>query len=80
MKIVVIGGGGLVGKKLVTALGERGQEAVGASRSSGVIILSYQLSAPIASLIAAICVRKSPRKVDPVRRNTLFNRPRYAVL
>jgi uncharacterized protein YbjT (DUF2867 family) len=36
MKIVVIGGGGLVGKKLVTALRERGQEAVGASRSSGV--------------------------------------------
>ena len=36
MKIVVIGGSGLVGKKLVTALRERGQEAVGASRSSGV--------------------------------------------
>ena len=36
MKIVVIGGGGLVGKKLMTALRERGQEAVRASRSSGV--------------------------------------------
>ena len=36
MKIVVIGGGGLVGKKLVTSLHERGHEAVAASPSSGV--------------------------------------------
>jgi len=36
MKIVVIGGGGLTGKKLVTRLRERGHEAVAASRSSGV--------------------------------------------
>src|SRR5215813_11824493 len=36
MKIVVIGGGGLVGKKLVARLRERGHEAVAASRSSGV--------------------------------------------
>jgi uncharacterized protein YbjT (DUF2867 family) len=36
MKIVVVGGGGLLGKKLVTALRERGHQAVGASRSSGV--------------------------------------------
>ena len=36
MKIVVIGGGGLIGKKLVTILHERGQEAVAASPSSGV--------------------------------------------
>ena len=36
MKIVVIGGGGLTGKKLVTGLRERGHEAVAASRSSGV--------------------------------------------
>ena len=28
MKIVVIGGGGLIGKKLVTRLRERGHEAV----------------------------------------------------
>ena len=31
MKIVVIGGGGLTGKKLVTRLHERGHEAVAAS-------------------------------------------------
>ena len=36
MKIVVIGGGGLLGKKLVIRLRERGHEAVAASRSSGV--------------------------------------------
>ena len=36
MKIVVIGGGGLLGKKLVIRLRERGLEAVAASRSSGV--------------------------------------------
>jgi uncharacterized protein YbjT (DUF2867 family) len=36
MKIVVIGGSGLIGKKLVTRLRERGHEAVAASPSSGV--------------------------------------------
>src|SRR5262245_34951613 len=36
MKIVVIGGSGLLGKKLVTRLHERGHEAVAASPSSGV--------------------------------------------
>src|SRR5262249_19027599 len=36
MKIVVIGGSGLIGKKLVTKLQELGHEAVAASPSSGV--------------------------------------------
>lgn len=36
MKIVVIGGSGLIGKKVVTNLRHRGQEVVAASRSSGV--------------------------------------------
>lgn len=36
MKIVVIGGSGLIGKKLVTKLHERGHEAVAASPASGV--------------------------------------------
>jgi uncharacterized protein YbjT (DUF2867 family) len=36
MKIVVIGGSGLIGKKLVARLHERGHEAVAASPSSGV--------------------------------------------
>lgn len=36
MKIVVIGGSGLIGSKLVTRLNERGHQAVAASPSSGV--------------------------------------------
>src|SRR5262245_52360179 len=36
MKIVVIGGSGLIGKKLVPILSKRGHEAVPASPSSGV--------------------------------------------
>lgn len=36
MKVVVIGGGGLIGKKLVSKLQELGHEAVAASPSSGV--------------------------------------------
>src|SRR3954454_12819644 len=40
MKIVVIGGSGLIGKKLVPILGERGHETVPASPSSGVNTLT----------------------------------------
>jgi uncharacterized protein YbjT (DUF2867 family) len=36
MKIVVIGGSGLIGSKLVTNLREHGHEAVAASPNSGV--------------------------------------------
>src|SRR5437763_15772718 len=36
MKIVVIGGSGLIGKKLVNLLGERGHEVVAAAPSTGV--------------------------------------------
>jgi uncharacterized protein YbjT (DUF2867 family) len=36
MKIVVVGGSGLVGSKLVTKLGEQGHEAVNASPNTGV--------------------------------------------
>ena len=36
MKIVVIGGSGLIGKKLVKLLGERGHKVVVASPSTGV--------------------------------------------
>jgi uncharacterized protein YbjT (DUF2867 family) len=40
MKIVVIGGSGLIGSKLVTRLGEHGHEAVAASPDSGVDTLT----------------------------------------
>ena len=36
MKIVVIGGSGLIGSKLVTKLREQGHEAIAASPNSGV--------------------------------------------
>lgn len=40
MKIVVIGGTGLIGKKLIPLLRERGHETVAASPSSGVNTLT----------------------------------------
>src|SRR3954452_20478431 len=40
MKIVVIGGTGLIGSKLVTKLGEHGHEAVAASPNTGVNTLT----------------------------------------
>src|SRR6185503_15278503 len=40
MKIVVIGGTGLIGSKVVTKLSERGYEAVAASPNSGVNTLT----------------------------------------
>ena len=40
MKVVVVGGSGLIGKKLVPILRERGHEAVPASPSSGVNALT----------------------------------------
>ena len=39
-KIVVIGGSGLIGSKVVTMLGEHGYQAVAASPSSGVNTLT----------------------------------------
>lgn len=42
MKIVVIGGSGLIGSKLVQQLRQRGHEAVAASPSSGVDIITGQ--------------------------------------
>ena len=40
MKIVVIGGSGLIGSKLVTKLREQGHEALAASPNSGVNTLT----------------------------------------
>ena len=42
MKIVVIGGSGLIGKKLVKLLGERGHEVLPASPSTGVNAVTGQ--------------------------------------
>jgi uncharacterized protein YbjT (DUF2867 family) len=46
MKIVVIGGSGLIGKKLVNKLRESGHEALAASRSSGVNTVTREGLAP----------------------------------
>ena len=40
MKIVVIGGSGLIGSKVITKLGAQGHEAVSASPNSGVNTLT----------------------------------------
>ena len=40
MKIVIIGGNGLIGKKLAGILRQRGHEVNAASRSSGVDVLT----------------------------------------
>ena len=49
MKIVVIGGSGLIGKKLIPLLKERGHEAVSASPSSGVNTLTGEGLAEVLS-------------------------------
>ena len=46
MKIIVIGGSGLIGTKLVRALREQGHEAVAASPKSGVNTLTGEGLAP----------------------------------
>ena len=45
MKIVVIGGSGLIGSRLVNKLHEQGHETVAASPSSGVNTLTAELTA-----------------------------------
>jgi uncharacterized protein YbjT (DUF2867 family) len=42
MKIVVIGGSGLVGSKVVAGLAEQGHEAIAASPKSGVNTLTLE--------------------------------------
>jgi uncharacterized protein YbjT (DUF2867 family) len=54
MKIVVIGGSGLIGSKLVTKLDEHGHEAVAASPDSGVNTLTGDgLAEVLAALVEA---------------------------
>lgn len=61
MKIVVIGGSGLIGKKLVPLLRQRGHEAAAASPSSGVNSLTGEgLAAALAGADAVVDVSNSP--------------------
>jgi uncharacterized protein YbjT (DUF2867 family) len=61
MKIVVIGGTGLIGSKVVSKLGEHGQEAVAASLDTGVNTLTGEgLADVLAGASVAIDVSNSP--------------------
>jgi uncharacterized protein YbjT (DUF2867 family) len=65
MKIVVIGGSGRIGKKLVALLRERGQEAVAASPSSGVNTLNGEgLAKALAGASVVVDVTNSPAWAD----------------
>ena len=65
MKIVVIGGNGLVGKQLVATLREQGHEAVSASRSSGVDMLTGAgLAEALAGAEVVVDVSNSPSFED----------------
>lgn len=61
MKIVVIGGTGLIGSKLVSRLGERGHEAVAASPNTGVDTITGQgLAEALAGTQAVVDVSNAP--------------------
>src|SRR5947207_10063002 len=61
MKIVVIGGSGLIGSKLITKLREHGHEAVSASPNSGVNILTGEgLSEVLKDAAVVVDVSNSP--------------------
>jgi uncharacterized protein YbjT (DUF2867 family) len=65
MKIVVIGGSGLIGSKLVTKLREHGQEAVAASPNSGVNTLTGEgLAEVLKDASVVVDVSNSPSWED----------------
>src|SRR3954469_9156794 len=65
MKIVVIGGSGLIGKKLVPILRQQGHEAVSASPSSGVNALTgVGLAGALAGADVVVDVSNSPSWED----------------
>jgi uncharacterized protein YbjT (DUF2867 family) len=65
MKIVVIGGSGLIGKKLVNVLCRRGHEVVAASPSSGVNTLTGEgLAEALAGAAVVVDVANSPSFED----------------
>src|SRR2546430_11343769 len=67
MKIVVIGGTGLIGTKVVNNLRQRGHEVVAASPSTGVNTLTGEgLAAALAGAQVVVDVANSPSTEDKV--------------
>ena len=65
MKIIVIGGTGLIGSKVVTRLAEQGHEAIAASPNSGVNTLTGQgLAEVLAGAQVVVDVSNSPSLED----------------
>src|SRR3954464_7801677 len=65
MRVIVIGGSGLIGKKLVPLLRQRGHEAVAASPSSGVNALTGEgLADAMKGANAVVDVSNSPSWAD----------------
>ena len=65
MKIVVIGGTGLIGSKIVTKLGERGYEVVASSPNSGVNTLTGEgLAEVLEGASVVVDVSNSPSFED----------------
>src|SRR5688500_16291772 len=65
MKIVVIGGSGLIGRKLVDRLRQRGHEAMAASPASGVDTMTGQgLAEALAGAQVVVDVASSPAFQD----------------
>src|SRR4051812_14629965 len=78
MKIVVIGGSGLIGKKLVAILRQQGHEAVSASPSSGVNALTGEgLAEALAGANVVVDVSNSPSWADAAAERLLGNPPRH---
>src|SRR5262249_4783649 len=65
MKIVVLGGSGLIGRKLVTRLHERGHETVAASPASGVnAVTGAGLAEVLVDAEVVVDVTESPSRED----------------
>ena len=72
MKIVVIGGSGLIGRKLVDRLRQRGHEAMAASPSSGVDTMTGQgLAEALAGAQVVVDVANSPSFQDEAVNGTV---------
>src|SRR5258707_7940104 len=66
MKIVVIGGSGLIGSKLVTKLREQGHQAIAASPKSGVNSITGEgLAEALKGASVGVDVTNSPSWEDP---------------